>query len=100
MNGTLAARKTTTQHDDAISHLILIEIVVVDDDHVITINAWDGRNERRGTHSENQRIDALLLHILRRNGGVQTNLHTLIFCLTLQDNTQLIHFIFKRQRLF
>ena len=72
MDGTLAASKTTTQPNHAISNLILMEIIVVDDDHIITIDTGDGWNERRGTDSQDERIDALLLNIFRRNGSLQS----------------------------
>ena len=52
MDGALATGKTTAQHDDAISNLILINIIVIDNDDIITIDAGDGRNEWRGTYSQ------------------------------------------------
>ena len=93
--GALAACQTAAQNHHGITDLVRLQIVVVDDHHVVALDARQGRNDGGGTHGQDQGIGLLGLHILGRDGGIHPDFYALCQSLTFQCQPQLIHFMLK-----
>ena len=99
MDGAFAAGQTAAHDDHIVTDFVLFQIVVVNDHHIIAIEAGNGRHQRGGAHGDNQGVGSFLLHILLGNGGIQADFCTGFLCHLGIGQGQLVHFILEGQGL-
>ena len=99
MDGALTPGKAAAENDHIFPDLVLFLVVIVDHDHIVALQAGDGRQQRTGTHGDDQDIGRLPLHIFRGHFRIEADLHASLAGKVGVGTGQLIHLVLEGERL-
>lgn len=95
VNGTLAPRKTPAEHDNIVGDLILLQIIIVHDNHIVPIQSLDRWHQRLATNCNNECIRALCSNQLRRHLRIGSNLNAGASCEQGIGIRELVHLMLE-----
>lgn len=100
VNSGFTASQTTAQDNDCIFHAVFLLVVIIDQNHMITLQPGDRRLYWQRPHCQDQSIRLQFFHQSRCHFCVQTDLSTGIPGQFGQRVAQLVHFVFEWDGLF
>ena len=99
MDGTFASGQSASEYHYLIRHFVFLQIIVVDDNHVISVQTRNRRNQRTGTYRDDESVRLLILHVFSGHFRVQADLHACPLCQQRIGLTQIVHFFLERNGL-
>ena len=100
MDCTFTSCKTTTKDNYLICNFLFFEIVIVDDDYVVTIQSFDRRNKWLRAYCYDQCIRCFFFYIFRCDFHRSTDFHACISGKKCIGIGKLIHFSLEWKCLF
>lgn len=100
VDGTFAACQAAAEDDDVIPDFGLFFIVLVHDDDVVAVQAFDGRDEGAGSSGDDQGLRFFFSCVSRRYFCIQADFDTGLAGQPFIGLSQFVHFPFEGDGLF